>query len=191
MGLLVQRDPRPLAVGHVVQDVVSAPFGRTLPGSVNATLLTSVGPAWVAAKLASPVAAYNVVALSGLALSGSSMYLLVRWLRLGIGPAIWAGVSLVLFPYELIRVAGHVPLAHLEAIPVVVMAGVYWIERPGVRRAVLRGPGPGLRLAHEPLLRRRLRNPSRGLRPLGARRAGAATGCGGAPWPASESSPAR
>lgn len=123
--------------GTVVQDVVSAPFGRLLPGSVNTTLFTSVAPAWVAAKVASPIAAYNVAALSGIVLSGSSMYLLVRWLGLGVGVAIWAGVSLVLFPYELIRVAGHVPLAHLEAIPVVVMAGVYWIERPGVRRAVL------------------------------------------------------
>jgi hypothetical protein len=123
--------------GTVVQDVVSAPFGRLLPSSVNTTLFVSVAPAWVAAKVASPIAAYNVAALSGLVLSGSSMYLLVRWLRLGVGVAIWAGVSLVLFPYELLRVAHHVPLAHLEAIPVVVMAGVYWIERPGVRRAVL------------------------------------------------------
>lgn len=123
--------------GTSVQDYVSAPFGRVLPGSVNATLLLSVGPAWVVAKLASPIAAYNTVVLSGVALSGASMYLLVRWLRLGVGPALWAGISFALFPYMILRMLGHAPLTHLECFPVMIMAGLHWTARPGWRRAVL------------------------------------------------------
>jgi hypothetical protein len=122
--------------GGQIQENVSAPFGRAYPG-LNTTLLVSSLPGWLVAEAANPVAAYNVVALSGLALSGAAMYLLVRWLRLGVGPAIWAGVSFVLFPFELLRVQGHVPFAQLACFPLMIMAGLYWLERPGWRRAAL------------------------------------------------------
>ena len=123
--------------GASTQEVVSAPYGRILPGSANALLLVTLGPAWVVAKLASPIAAYNVAALSGLALSGASMYLLIRWLGLGIAPAIWGGISFALFPYELIRNAGHVPLSHIECFPLMLMASVHWVSAPSRRRALL------------------------------------------------------
>lgn len=123
--------------GVSVQESVSAPFGRELPGSVNATLLVTVGPAWVLTKLFSPIVAYNGVALMGLTTTGASMYLLVRWLRLGVGPAIWAGVSFVLFPQEILRALGHPPLMQLGCFPLMIMAGLYWIDRPGPRRVAL------------------------------------------------------
>jgi hypothetical protein len=123
--------------GVSVQDVVSAPFGRELPGSANATLLTTVGPAWVIAKVFSPIAAYNSMMIAGLALSGSSMYLCVRWLRLGVGPAIWAGVSFVLFPQEILRLLGHLPLVQMECFPLMVMAGLFWLAGPSWRRGAL------------------------------------------------------
>lgn len=123
--------------GVSIQESVSAPFGRELPGSVNATLLVTVGPAWILTKLFSPIVAYNGVLLMGLTLSGSSMYLLVRWLRLGVGPALWAGVSFVLFPQEIIRALGHLPLTQLACFPLMIMAGLHWVDRPGWRRAGL------------------------------------------------------
>lgn len=123
--------------GVSTHEIVSAPFGRVLPGSANATLLVTLGPAWVVTNLASPIAAYNVAALGGLALSGAAMYLLVRWLGLGVAPAIWAGLSFTLFPYELFRSAGHVPLAHLECFPLMLMASIHWAGRPSIRRALL------------------------------------------------------
>ncbi|MGD9696618.1 MAG: hypothetical protein AB7V42_13295 [Thermoleophilia bacterium] len=123
--------------GTILQSDVSAPFGRVLPGSVNATLFTTLGPAWVLSELFSPIVAYNTMNLAGLALSGSAMYLAVRWLRLGVGPAIWAGVSLVLLPNELVRATGHLPLTHVECFPLMFMAGVHWLRAPGRGRALL------------------------------------------------------
>ncbi|MGE0026115.1 MAG: hypothetical protein AB7O78_07555 [Thermoleophilia bacterium] len=123
--------------GTSVQETVSAPFGRELPGSANATLLTTVGPAWFVARIWSPIVAYNTAVMSGVALTGASMYLLVRWLRLGVFPAIWAGAAFALFPYETIRVFAHVPLTHLECVPLTLMAGLYWLRAPGWRRAFL------------------------------------------------------
>jgi hypothetical protein len=120
-----------------VQESVSAPFGRVLPGSANTTLLVTVGPAWILAKVFSPIAAYNATLLSGLVLSGSSMYLLVRWLRLGVGPALWAGVSFVLFPQEILRAQGHLPLVQIGCFPLMIMAGLHWLDRPGRGRAAL------------------------------------------------------
>jgi len=125
--------------GVSLQESVSAPFGRTLPGSVNATLLATVGPAWVVAKIASPIVAYNVVLLTGLTLTGASMYGLIRWLGLGVAPAAWAGLSFVIFPQEIIRALGHPPLVMLAPFPVVLMAGLHWLDRPGWRRAGLLG----------------------------------------------------
>ena len=123
--------------GVSVQDTVSAPFGRVLPGSANTLLLVTVGPAWVITTAFSPVVAYNTMMLTGITLSASSMYLLVRWLRLGVGPAIWGGFSFVLFPQEILRVLGHLPLVQLECFPLMIMAGLHWVDRPGRRRAVL------------------------------------------------------
>jgi hypothetical protein len=129
--------------GSTVQEVVSAPFGRVSPSSVNVTLLATVGPGWVVAKLFGPVAAYNVVALSGLALSASSMYLLVRWLGLGIAPAIWAGAAFMVFPYEQLRAVSHIPLTHLWCFPLLILAGIRWIEAPSLRRSFWLGAALG------------------------------------------------
>jgi hypothetical protein len=116
---------------------VSAPFGRIYPASANTLFLVTLGPATLVAKVASPIAAYNVAVLSGLALTGASMYLLVRWLGLGMAPALWAGLSFVLFPYELVRASGHVPFSHLECFPLMLMAAVHWVDGPSRRRVVL------------------------------------------------------
>jgi hypothetical protein len=121
--------------GSGVQDMIGAPFGREYSGAINATLLVALAPAWIATKAVSAVAAYNVVALSGLTFSGAGMYLLVRWLRLGYAAAIWAGAIFMIFPYEQIRSSGHQSLAHLECFPILLMAGLWWMERPSWRRA--------------------------------------------------------
>lgn len=124
--------------GRTVSELVGAPIGREFPGAVNATLLVNTGPGWLVSEIANPIAAFNVVALSGLALSGAAMYLLVRWLGLGIGPAAWAGLAFTLAPYLVNRVAAaHPVLLHLECFPLLIMAGLYWSEKPGMRRAAL------------------------------------------------------
>ncbi|MBI2684068.1 MAG: hypothetical protein HYX33_01545 [Actinobacteria bacterium] len=121
--------------GIQTQTGVAEPFGRPIAAGANATLLVTVGPAWVLAKFLSPVLTYNVILLLGLTLTGGSAYLMIRWLGLGRAPAAWAGIAYMLFPYELTRVASHLPLAQLWCFPLLVIAGVRWIERPGLRRA--------------------------------------------------------
>jgi hypothetical protein len=123
--------------GSGVQDIVGAPFGREYAGSINTTLLVSLAPAWVAAKLGNGLVAYNVVAISGLTLSGAAMYALVRWLRLGMGIAIWAAGVFMIFPYMQVKATAHPPLSHLECFPLVFMAGLWWLERPGPKRALV------------------------------------------------------
>lgn len=121
--------------GSTVQETISAPFGRVSASSVNTTLLTTVGPAWVVSTIFSPIVAYNVSVFTGLVLAAASMYLLVRWLGLGVAAAVWAGLAFMIFPYEQLRASGHVPLAHIWVFPLVLLAGLRWIERPGLRRS--------------------------------------------------------
>jgi hypothetical protein len=124
--------------GRDVYENLSAPFGREYPGAINAATLVSIGPATLVSEVASPIAADNVVVLSGVALSGASMYLLVRWLGAGRWVAAWGGLAFSLCPYLVNRVAsGHPVLLHLECFPLLIMAGLYWIERPAWRRAAL------------------------------------------------------
>jgi len=121
--------------GSTTQHIVSAPFGRVSPSAVNVTLFATVGPGWVVASLFGQVAAYNFLALMGLTLSASSMYLLVRWLGLGFAPAIWAGAAFMVFPYEQLRAVAHIPLAQLWCFPLLILVGLRWIEGPSWRRA--------------------------------------------------------
>lgn len=123
--------------GGAVQDQIGVPFGRPLVGSGNLLLLVFTGPAWLLATVASAAFTYNVMALAGLALSAGAMYLLVRWLGLGIAVAAWAGVAMEIAPYEAFRATAHLPLAHMEWAPLLMLAGIAWIRRPTWRRAIL------------------------------------------------------
>lgn len=123
--------------GGAVQDQIGFPFGRPIVGSGNLLLLVFTGPAWVIAWFASAAFTINVLALAGMALSGAAMYLLIRWLGFGRGPAAWAAVAFELAPYEMFRASAHYPLAHLEWAPLLLMAGIAWVRRPGWRAAIL------------------------------------------------------
>jgi hypothetical protein len=68
-------------------------------------------------------------------LGPASMYLLIRWLGLGVAAAIWASVAFALFPNALLRATGHYPLALLACFPILFLATWRWLERPGLRRA--------------------------------------------------------
>ncbi len=125
--------------GGGLQEHVGLPFGRTVIGGASLLLATYTIPAAILGSLMPTIAAYNVMVLAGIALTGASMYLLVRWLGLGIVPAAWAGLAFQIFPYETLRVAGHPPLAWLMFAPVLLMACIYWLQQPSWRRAVLVG----------------------------------------------------
>lgn len=114
-----------------VQSDVAVPFGRPASAAANLTLLGTLLPAITITKIAGPIIAYNIVNLSGLALSGASMYLLVRWLGLGVLPAIWAGGVYLAFPYHLLAATAFLTVVPYQALPLVLMGLVAWVARPG------------------------------------------------------------
>ena len=84
--------------GTTTQDVIGAPFGREQPASINALQIVFLGPAWLVTQVAGPIAAVNASVLLGMTLAPAAMYLLIRWLGLGIGAAAWAAVAFAVFP---------------------------------------------------------------------------------------------
>ncbi len=123
--------------GSGLQTHVGLPFGRTVIGGANLLLFFYTVPGAILGTFLPTIAAYNVVVLAGMALTGASMYLLIRWMGLGMAAAAWAGVAFEIFPYEALRVAAHPPLAWLIFVPLLLMACVYWLQGPTWRRAIL------------------------------------------------------
>ena len=111
--------------------LTGAPFGWEQGNALNFQWLLPDYPGYLVAGFASGLAALNVVALSGLALSGAAMFAFVRWLGAGRLVATWAGLVYLLFPWHMHRaIAGHVTLAHLEFFPLVLLAAIAWVRRP-------------------------------------------------------------
>ena len=123
--------------GGGLQEHVGLPFGRTVIGGGNLLLFFYNVPGAILGTFLPTIAAYNVVVLAGMALTGASMYLLIRWLGLGIGAAAWAGMAFEIFPYEFLRVAAHPPLAWLMFAPLLLMACIWWLQKPTWRRAAI------------------------------------------------------
>jgi len=115
--------------GDATSSFAGYPFGRGFPAAADATQLVTYGPAWIITMIAGPVAAYNVVIISGLALAGMAMYALVRWLGAGPGIATWAGGAYVICPYMIGKAVVHAPLVHLACFPLAVLAGLWWSEK--------------------------------------------------------------
>jgi hypothetical protein len=117
--------------------LTGAPFGWEFSNALNVQWAFVFLPATLATKLIGEVAAYNLVILSGLVLSGAAMYLLVR--RLGTTPlvAAWAGLAYTVFPWHLEKAQGHAGFVHLEGFPLLVLAVLAWHRRPDLRRALL------------------------------------------------------
>ncbi len=123
--------------GATLQNSLGFPFGRPGVGGANLTILVFTGPTAVLTTFMSATAAINVVTLAALALSGAAMYLLIRWLGFGRGPAAWAAVAYELCPYIFLRAQAHPPLAHIEFAPLLLMAAIAWVRRPSWRRALV------------------------------------------------------
>lgn len=122
--------------GTTTQEVVGAPFGRSMPASANVLQIVFLGPAWLIGQVAGPITALNLSLILGMTLGPAAMYLLVRWLGLGVVAAAWAGVAFALFPNALVRAGTHYPLALLACFPLLLLALWRWMEQPGPRRGV-------------------------------------------------------
>jgi hypothetical protein len=124
-------------LGTTQLSFVGAPFGSEFPNALNIQWAALFVPGTIAAKLFGEVAGYNLLVVSGLALSGSSMYLLVRTLGSLPPVAAWAGLVYTIFPWHLEKAQGHVGFVHLEGFPLLVLAVLAWHRKPTLARAVL------------------------------------------------------
>jgi hypothetical protein len=125
-----------LGVSHVT--ATGAPFGWDQGNGVNVQRLWYMFPAYLAAKAIGEIAAYNLIVLSGLGLSGAAMYWLVRSLVRGpVAPfvAAWAGFVYVVFPWHVVKAAGHAGLTHIEGFPLLLLAVLVWFRSPTLIRA--------------------------------------------------------
>jgi hypothetical protein len=110
--------------------LTGAPFGWDFANTLNVQWGFVLGPAVIATKLFGEITAYNLAVLSGLALSGGSMYLLVRWLGASPLVAAWAGLAYTIFPWHLEKAQGHLTFVHLEGFPLLLLAALAWHRRP-------------------------------------------------------------
>jgi hypothetical protein len=125
-----------LGVSH--ETATGAPFGWDQGNGVNIQRLWYIFPAYLAAKVIGEIAAYNLIVLTGLAMSGAAMYLLVRSLVRGpVAPfvAAWAGFVYIVFPWHVVKAAGHAGLTHIEGFPLLLLAVLLWFRSPTLIRA--------------------------------------------------------
>jgi hypothetical protein len=126
-------------VGTTHISFTGAPFGWEFSNGLNVQWGALFGPGMLVTKVFGEVVAYNLIVLSGLALSAASMYLLVR--TLGVPPpvAAWAGLVYTIFPWHLEKAGGHAGFVHLEGFPLLLLAVLAWYRRPTFARALLIG----------------------------------------------------
>ena len=118
--------------------LTGAPFGWDEGNGLNLQAVLAYYPAYLLTKFVGPVAAYNLVLLSGYVLSGASMYLLARYLGCTRLVSTWAGMVFVVFPWHLVRTP-HASLTHLEGLPLLFVALVAAMRRPTLVRFGLVG----------------------------------------------------
>jgi O-antigen/teichoic acid export membrane protein len=124
--------------GSVHHTLTGAPFGWDEGNGSRIQSLVPYYPAYLLTKAVGPIAAYNLVLLSGYVLSGAAMYMLARFLGCSRLVAAWAGVVYVLFPWHLVRTP-HGSLVHLEFLPLLALTLVAAARRPSLLRFSLVG----------------------------------------------------
>ncbi len=113
-----------------------APFTTQYPAAFNLVQRAFYGPAVAIAAISTPVFAMNVMIIAGIACSGMAMYALARWLGCGPGVSTWAGAALAISPYVVGKAVVHAPLANIACFPLLMLACLWWNERPSWKRAL-------------------------------------------------------
>jgi len=124
--------------GSVHHTLTGAPFGWSEGNGSHIQSLIPYYPTYLATKIVGPVAAYNLVLLSGYVLSGASMYVLARYLGCARLVSAWAALVYIVFPWHLVRTP-HGSLVHLEFLPLLVLALVAATRKPTWFRFTLVG----------------------------------------------------
>ena len=119
--------------GSTSHRLTGAPFGYEEFNGLNVQWLLPYYPAYLATAVVGEVAAYNLVVLSGLALSGAVMYALVRSLGCSRLVAGWGALAYVLFPAHVARIE-HGSLLHFEVLALTLLAVAAVARRPTLLR---------------------------------------------------------
>jgi hypothetical protein len=116
-----------------------APIGFTQDSVAWLNQQLVIIPAHMLTAVAGPVAAYNILILAGLALSGLGMYVFCREIGVRIGPSLWAGFVYTIFPWHLQTASGHITQVPLWGFPLLALAGIRWFQKPTLLRAFVMG----------------------------------------------------
>ncbi len=126
---------------------IARPFGTEVPsGILLSNIVTELPNMLLLALGVGDVPAYNLMTLAAGVASATTMFLVLR--RLGVSPpaAFWGGMALLIAPWELDRLAIHLTLATLVALPLLLLGTVEWIRRPGLRSGALLGTAVAIAL---------------------------------------------
>jgi O-antigen/teichoic acid export membrane protein len=123
-------------VGSTPQTLTGAPFGWEQGNGVNIQWFIPYFPAHLASGIVGDVAAYNLVILTGITLSGVAMYAVVRSLSGSRGAATWAGIAFATFPWLLTQADFHGGFTHVWGFPLLVLAVSYWRAQPSAARTL-------------------------------------------------------
>jgi O-antigen/teichoic acid export membrane protein len=125
-------------LGSTHHTLSGAPFGWSDTNALQLQVLLPYYPTYLLAHVVGDVAAYNLTLLAGYALSGATMYLLVRYLGGSRLVSAWAALVCIVFPWHLAR-AEHVSLLHVEVLALLILALVAASRRPSWLRFGLVG----------------------------------------------------
>ena len=116
-----------------------APIGFTQDSIEWLNMQLVFVPAHMLTAVVGPVAAYNILDLAGLALSGLGMYVFCREIGVHVGPSLWAGGVYTIFPWHLAAASGHITQVPLWGFPLLALAGIRWCQKPTLLRAFVMG----------------------------------------------------
>jgi O-antigen/teichoic acid export membrane protein len=125
-------------LGITHHTMTAAPFGFDATNAITVQLLLPYYPTYLAARLVGDIVALNLTTLAGYALSGATMYLLVRYLGCARLVSAWAALVYIVFPWHLARLE-HASLLHIEVLALLMLALVAAATQPTWQRVALVG----------------------------------------------------
>ncbi|MBM4401926.1 MAG: hypothetical protein FJ044_01655 [Candidatus Cloacimonetes bacterium] len=117
--------------GKFVADM-NFPFGFYLP-KVQEVL--SLAPVGLISHFANEVSAYNIWLLLSFPLTTIAMFILLRYLIYSFWPSLWGSLIFTFAPYHFWHSFSHISLAHIQWLPVFVLALLGFDDKPSRRRA--------------------------------------------------------
>jgi hypothetical protein len=126
-------------IGDSVTRMANAPSGVQIRRALDVTQVGYDVPAWLLAKLFSPVLTYNLLAFLAIATTLLAMFVALRMLGIERLGASVGAIAFGIAPLHLVEAHLHLPLAFLGVLPFIVVVGVRFIERPSIRAATVLG----------------------------------------------------